>query len=67
MLNKSKKDGLWVVVKMFAIIPRKCYDSKTKKEYIVWLEYINRMYKYETLEGRYEGRYVIHSHGTINE
>jgi len=63
MLNKSNKDKLWVVVKIFTIIPRKCYDSKTMKEYIVWLEYINRMYKFDEVRGRY----VIDSHGTINQ
>lgn len=46
MLNKEFNTGEWKIVKIFSLIPRKCYDGDTRKYFIVWLEYINRNYKY---------------------
>jgi hypothetical protein len=63
MLNKELNSGMWKTVKIFTLIPRKCYDIDTGKCFIVWLEYINRNYKYN----EQKEKYFIHSYNTINK
>jgi hypothetical protein len=62
LVNNESGDGMWKTVKIFTLIPRKCYDSKTMMEFIVWLEYINRHYKYNDKKQKY----IVDSYGTIN-
>lgn len=60
-LNKTSYEGNWKIVKVFAIIPVKCYNPENSTMFIVWLEYINMIYKhsFDSNKYTYEGNRTI--------
>jgi hypothetical protein len=61
--NQKYRSDKWIIVKIFTLIPRKCYDADADAYFIVWLEYINVVY--EKLGGE-NGKFFFNEYRTIN-
>ena len=62
-INKTYFEGKWKSIKVFAIIPVKCYNPENNTTFIVWLEYINMIYKYDF----YSNKHIYEGNRTINK